>query len=222
MLSLPVGIPQAQPLLTSPLPGDPCVKGKRWKVTALPPLYLPLGNSQHLQVRMHPHLRVAAQLWGHLEGGQDPRSSPSPHTQSPSTTQTQLQPKHPSAVCSHQHPTWSGNRPGSATAAAAAARRAMPAAGAGFSLLIVRRWGWFGCQSSRGGGESLPAAGTHTAVVAVGAAGQGTCRRGGSPRGRAAGRRQREEGDARRAPGCRQLCFGVVAPTKARVWLTAR
>lgn len=40
MLSLPVRIPQAQPLLTSPLPGDPCVKGKRWKVTALPPLYL--------------------------------------------------------------------------------------------------------------------------------------------------------------------------------------
>lgn len=173
---------------------------------------LPLGNSQHLQVRMHPHLRVAAQLWGNFEGGQDPRSSPSPHTQSPSTTQTQLQPKHPSAVCSHQHPTWRGNRPGSAAAAASA----------GFPRLIVRRWGWFGCQSSRGGGESLPAAGTHTAVVAVGAAGQGTCRRGGSPRGRAAGRRQREEGDARRAPGCRQLGFGVVAPTKARVWLTAR
>lgn len=179
----------------------------------------PLGNSQHLQRRDAPTLENGCTAGGGTLGV---GRSGSPH-HGPSTAQTQVQPKPPSAALQpsasnlQREPAGFGS---SRHAGNASRQRRLSSA-------HCSQLGWFGCQSSRGGSERLPAAGNHTAVVSVGAAGHGTCWRGGPPRGRAAGRRQgvaREEGSAQQALGCRPFGFRAIAPTaltKARAWFTA-
>lgn len=59
----------------------------------------------------------------------------------------------------------------------------LPAGSGRFPRLTAGSPGWFGRHcGSRGGGERLPAAGTHQAFVSASAAGQGTCWGGGPPR----------------------------------------